>query len=1495
MRTLPGKSECVFAALALLAFVCHAAIGVGFYGEASTTHAIAGSAIADDTLTLPDFDDDGTVGFGDFVKFAENYGLGQGDDGYDARYDLDGDGAIGFSDLLIFAENFGKEVPSDDRAVLVALYNATDGPNWRFKTNWLSDKHLREWYGVSTDANGRVTRLDLYAVVTSSGDTVGVGSIGRNVGNGLSGEIPAELGRLSNLTQLSLVGNKLTGTIPTQLGRLSNLTRLILTRNQLTGTIPPELGQLSNLTDLSLGRNQLTGTIPSELLNLSNLISLALGDNQLTGTIPPDLGKLTRLWELWLPRCGLTGTIPNELGQITALEYLTLQGNQLTGTIPAGLGNLSNLVELWLDYNQLTGTIPPELGQLDSLTTLTITGNANLSGPIPESFTRLALDIFHLSGTAVCIPLYSEFEDWLETVPDRQGVSRCVNPELDALIVLFTQTNGPNWTNSQNWTTLAPLDEWYGVATDDSGRVVRLTLRDNNLTGFLPSSLSALTRLKTMNLAFNGSLSGPLPQGLTGLPLEFLELNGTRLCAPPFAEFQAWLNGIPDSDVARCTDTRPDYYPLVALYSATNGANWSTATNWASAAPLDEWHGVTTDADGRVTELTLRHNKLRGPVVPGLGQLKKLKSLDLASDHPDAGRNELTGEIPPELGHLTNLTNLDLFGNRLTGRIPSSVLGRLSHLSSLNLGVNGFTGEIPTELAQLSDLTVLNLGYNRLTGNIPSELGELTRLKTLDLQDNPLDGTIPPELGRLRNLERLVLWFNNLSGEIPPELGRLTNLRELHLVDNYFTGQIPPELGQLINLEQMLLINNTLTGEIPSQLGQLNKLRGLNLTVNQLTGEIPPELGQLNNLNGLYLSRNQLSGEIPAELGQLNNLGRLDLSSNQLSGNIPSELRRLSNLTELYLSRNQLSGEIPAKLGQLNNLGRLDLSSNQLAGNIPPELGQLRNLTSLNLGFNGALSGTLPAALTALTLENLRLNETLLCSPQDAGFQAWLRGITYSRVPNCARSDEAAAYLVQATQSLEYPVPLLAGDAALLRVFVTAAGGVDAAMPPVRATFYMDGVEVHTANIAGQTTNIPPQINEASLLNSANAVVPGSVVMPGLEMVVEIDPDRTLDPALGVSARLPATGRTGLEVRSVPPFHLTLIPFLWEENPDRSVLAQIEGLSSDSDLFRLTRDILPVRDFRLTVHEPVWTSVDPTSDASSVLGPETELIYAMEGAKGYYMSIFRSVGESGLQGIARLPGFVSLSILDGNVIAHELGHNLNLFHAPACGAAGSDPDYPYDEGAIGAWGYDFANESLVSPATSDLMTYCKPQWISDYSFTRALARRTQVESAPLAAAKAASTKGLLLWGGLNESSELSLEPAFVVTAPPSLPRMDGPYALTGEDEHGDTLFSLPFGMPEYGCGSKGGSFAFILPVRDEWAGRLARVTLEGPEGVSILDGQEDPSATLLLERGTGDVRGILRDWPAAAAKRPTATLGLSEPDVEVITSNGIPDAASWRR
>ena len=116
------------------------------------------------TAPPPDFDGDGTVGVSDFLLFIGRFWSSAGDGIYEAKYDLDGDGLIGFPDFLIFTYDFGKEVsPSlSDRDALVALYNATNGPNWTNNTNWLSNAPIGQWYGVTTNANGRVTELFLW-------------------------------------------------------------------------------------------------------------------------------------------------------------------------------------------------------------------------------------------------------------------------------------------------------------------------------------------------------------------------------------------------------------------------------------------------------------------------------------------------------------------------------------------------------------------------------------------------------------------------------------------------------------------------------------------------------------------------------------------------------------------------------------------------------------------------------------------------------------------------------------------------------------------------------------------------------------------------------------------------------------------------------------------------------------------------------------------------------------------------------------------------------------------------------------------------------------------------------------------------------------------------------------------------------------------------------------------------------------------------------------
>ena len=488
-------------------------------------------------------------------------------------------------------------------------------------------------------------------------------------------------------------------------------------------------------------------------------------------------------------------------------------------------------------------------------------------------------------------------------------------------------------------------------------------------------------------------------------------------------------------------------------------------------------------------------------------------------------------------------------------------------------------------------------------------------------------------------------------------------------------------------------------------------------------GAIPPELGDLANLEVLVLSFNTLSGAIPPELGELSNLWSLQLTANALSGAIPPELGGLSNLLRLDLTGNALSGAIPQELGDLVNLERMHLQQNDLSGPIPPTFGGLAGLVDLELSHNPGLTGAMPAGLRNLALESLIASGTELCVPREPAFEEWLATIPKRRIAVCG--EPPAAYLVQAVQSLVHPVPLVAGEDALLRVFVTAAMETAEGIPEVRARFYLNGSERHVVDIPARSTPIPTEIVEGDLSKSANAEIPSRIVQPSLEMVVEIDPDGVLDASLGVPGRIPQEGRLAIEVREMPVLDLTVIPFLWSSDPDSAIIGLVEGMAADPEghvLLGDTHVLLPVGDIDVTAHAPVAST---TNNAYDLL-VQTHAIRVLERGGGYYMGMMSGV-VTAAGGVACAGCWSNFSRTNSGTIAHELGHNMYLDHAP-CGDAGQlDPSFPYPAGTIGAWGYDFSSARLVPPTRKDHMSYCDPAWTSDYHFTNALAHRVSDE------------------------------------------------------------------------------------------------------------------------------------------------------------------------
>ncbi len=237
---------------------------------------------------------------------------------------------------------------------------------------------------------------------------------------------------------------------------------------------------------------------------------------------------------------------------------------------------------------------------------------------------------------------------------------------------------------------------------------------------------------------------------------------------------------------------------LQSIYTSTNGASWTTSTNWNGAAGTEcTWYGVTCDA----------------------------------------GEN--------------NVINIDLHGNNLTGSLPS--LNALTLLDQFIIDTNHIGSTLPN-LSTMSNLTLFRAYSNNFVGSVPSLP---TSMVQLNVSSNQLSGTIP-SLAGLTNLEVFSVSSNNLSGMIP-SLAGLTSLRLFVAGGNHFTGPLPPLAG-LGNLQYFSVKENALTGPIPSLAG-LDNLQSFYVGNNKLSGVVPAVPSPTNVLvnGGSQLCPNQLN------------------------------------------------------------------------------------------------------------------------------------------------------------------------------------------------------------------------------------------------------------------------------------------------------------------------------------------------------------------------------------------------------------------------------------------------------------------------------------------------------------------------------------------------------------------------------------------------------------------------------------------------------------
>ena len=776
-------------------------------------------------------------------------------------------------------------------------------------------------------------------------------------------------------------------------------------------------------------------------------------------------------------------------------------------------------------------------------------------------------------------------------------------------------------------------------------------------------------------------------------------------------------------------------------------------------------------------------------------------------------------------------------------------------------------------------------------------------------EDDPITALREGDFLGLSGLTELDLSANELT-ELPAGVfSGLSNLVNLPLFDNRLTELPAGAFSGLSNLWNIGLDRNRLT-ELPAGIfSGLSRLNILDLYENALT-ELPEGVfSDLVSLRFLGLGANGLTVLPAGVFSGLASLGELDLGDNPGSPfTLTVEVTRTdggdpTSPGPATLEFRVAEGAPFAMTIPLSVRGGT-LSSPSASFAAGATVGTVGTLTFDGSGAVSVAFGPVPNVC-----EDPESNTE---GPKCSGLEIVAGGPLVVANPETVALSVPAAHLTQASQDLSGDVSLIAGRQALLRVFATADERYIVGHEG-QATFFVRGQEVHSASLEPPASGIPIDVEEGRLGHSFNARIPGHVLQPGLEMVVELDPDGVLPLKSGSPTRFPPSGRLALDVRELPPLNLTIVPVLYHTEARRGTNPVVEDVTRDmagTDTYGTIghlRGMWPISDLNVRRREPYYTHADTNAATGDLqLIGEIDMLRHLEagGTNEYYHGIFyfphgtdwAGQGRAGVPGCAAISGIWSDPVHLKDIVAHEFGHNLSLWHA-YCGVPPSHPAYfPYDDGSIGAWGHRFVNGDdtgfgeLLDPEVytdamgeDDCPNWNPHQpWSSDYNFTKALNHRLDLASARARfAPRAAAQETLLLWGGVHKG-DLRLEPAFAHDARLKLPQAPGPYQLEGRDAEGRRLFSFSFTPDALAHG--GGSFLFAIPFEPAWTEDLDRITLTGPEGSTTLDRETGGRAALIIDRASGRVRTIARDWSVGNAA--SAAAMASDAQVEVI--RGLP-------
>jgi hypothetical protein len=426
--------------------------------------------------------------------------------------------------------------------------------------------------------------------------------------------------------------------------------------------------------------------------------------------------------------------------------------------------------------------------------------------------------------------------------------------------------------------------------------------------------------------------------------------------------------------------------------------------------------------------------------------------------------------------------------------------------------------------------------------------------------------------------------------------------------------------------------------------------------------------------------------------------------------------------------------------------------------------------------------------------------------------------------------DIAGAYVTQSTQTMAGAVPLVAGREGLLRVFVRG-NLANSATPAVRVRIYNGALLVDTHTIDAPGGSVPVTVNEASMVSSWNSRINGALIQPGMRILVDVDQANSITEFNEDDNDFPSNGTPlAMDVRTLAPLSARFVPVVQPNGTTGDVTA-----ANKATFTTMAEAIYPFSQIDADVRAPYsFDKVLPPSYDSiwNRLLFEIQALRAADGSQRYYYGVITPGYSSGGTGL----GFIGNGGPNGRAaigvdwtnwraetVAHEWGHNFGRRHVACGGPSNPDLNYPYAGGALGHHGWDRRTNTLKLLTSSfDIMSYCQPYWVSDYTYGAVLTYNGG--GAVVAAARAEPS--LLIWGRTTPAGDVILEPAFEITAPPSMPTASGALRIEATDATGARVLDMSFdGVEIDHTGAR--SFTWVVPLTRLGGRDAAMIRLTG--------------------------------------------------------------------